>query len=247
MEGLVRVVILTAVTCAFLAIIPEALACECPDASAPPPCARFWRSNIVFTALVTKSDHAPDKSGVYPENTVVRLKVLKVFRGTIADEILDTQGEDIDCRGVYETGQQYLIYADAYDKTTNMVKTTPCFGRAKVSDCAEDFKYINGLTNHVSQSSIAGSVLERKYKPLAQIKILVEGMGKTYETCTDERGRYNISVDQPGQYRVTVIGPFTGASFSYGADDDSARTSIGIQYKLQLVKGQCDYREVTVF
>src|SRR5580765_5700416 len=119
MEGLVRI----AVTCVFLSIIPEALACECPDGSAPSPCARFWRSNIVFTALVTKIDHAPDKSGVYPENTVVHLKVLKIFRGTIADEILDAQGEDIDCRGVYETGQQYLIYADAYDKAANMVKT----------------------------------------------------------------------------------------------------------------------------
>lgn len=129
MKGLVRIAILTAVACAFLAIPFEALACECPDTSAPPPCARFWRSNIVFTALVIKVDHAPDRSGVYPENTMVRLKVLKVFKGTIAEEILDTQGQDIDCRGVYETGQQYLIYADAYDKAINIVRTTPCFGR----------------------------------------------------------------------------------------------------------------------
>ncbi len=72
-------------------------------------------------------------------------------------------------------------------------------------------------------------------------------MGKTYETCTDEQGRYNIVVDQPGQYRVTVVGPFTAARFSYGADNDSAKTNIGIQYNLDFVKGQCDYREVTVF
>jgi hypothetical protein len=228
-------------------IAPGALACECPDTSAPPPCARFWRSNIVFTAQVTQIDHAPDKSGVYPENTLVRLKVLKVFKGTIAEEILDAQGQEIDCRGVYESGQQYLIYADGYDKAANMVRTTPCFGRAKISDSTEDLEYIQQLTNHLAKSSITGKVLERKYKPLGQIKIVVEGMGKTYETCTDNQGGYSIVVDQPGQYRVTVVGPFAGASFSYGANSESGKTNIGIQYNLDFVKGQCDYREVTVF
>jgi len=175
------------------------------------------------------------------------LKVLKVFKGTIAEEILDVQGQEIDCRGVYESGQQYLIYADGYDKAANMVRTTPCFGRAKISHSSEDLEYIHQLTNHLAQSSITGKVWERKYKSLGQIKILVEGMGKTYETCTDEQGRYNIVVDQPGQYRVTVVGPFTAARFSYGADNDSGKTNIGIQYNLDFVKGQCDYREVTVF
>ena len=223
------------------------LACECPDTSAPPPCARFWRSNIVFTARVTQIDHAPDKSGVYPENTLVRLKVIKIFKGTIAEEIFDAQGQEIDCRGVYEMGQQYLVYADGYDKAANMVRTTPCFGSATISHSTEDLEYIHQLTNHLAQSSITGKVLERKYAPLRQIKILVEGMGKTYETCTDEQGRYNIVVDQPGQYTVRVIGPFTGARFSYGADNNSVKTNTGIQYSLDFVKGQCDYRELTVF
>jgi len=162
MRSLVRVVTFTIIAGAFLMIAPESLACECPDTSAPPPCARFWRSKIVFTALVTQIDQAPDKSGVYPENTLVRLKVLKVFKGTIAEEILDVQGQEIDCRGVYESGQQYLIYADGYDKAANMVRTISCFGRAKISDSTEDLEYIHQLTNHLAQSSISGKVLEGK-------------------------------------------------------------------------------------
>lgn len=244
---LVRVVTLTVIAGAFLMLAPDALACECPDSSAPPPCARFWRANIVFTALVTQIDHAPDTSGVYPENTLVRLKVLKIFKGTIAKEILDAQGQDIDCRGVYESGQEYLVYADGYDKAANMVRTTPCFGRAKISESAEDLDYIHQLITHRAQSSITGKVFETKYRPFHQIKVLVEGIGKTYETCTDEQGRYNIVVDQPGQYVVTVVGSFTAARFSYGANNASTKTNIGIQYKLDFVNGQCDYREVTVF
>jgi hypothetical protein len=138
MRNLVCVVTLTLITGVFLVIPPGALACECPDTGVPPPCARFWRSNIVFTALVTQIDHAPDKAGVYPENTRVRLKVLKVFKGVIAEDILDAQGHEIDCQGVYENGQQYLIYADRYDKAESMVRTTPCFGRAKITDSAQD-------------------------------------------------------------------------------------------------------------
>lgn len=247
MRSLVRVVTLAIIAGAFLIIAPGALACECPDTSAPPPCARFWRSNIVFTALVTQIDHAPDKSGIYPPNTLVHLKALKVFKGSIAEEIIDIQGQETDCRAVYESGQQYLIYADSYDKAANMVRTIPCFGRAKIPDSTEGLGYINQLTNGLAQSSISGKVFERKYNPLGQVKILVEGMGKTYQTCTDKEGRYTVVVDQPGQYTVTVVGPFSAALFSYSANSETAKTNIGIQYQLDFVKGQCDYREVTVF
>ena len=140
-----------------------------------------------------------------------------------------------------------MIYADSYDKAASLVRTTLCFGRAKTSDSTEDLDYIQQLSNHVAKSSITGKVLERKYQPLGQIKIVIEGMGKTYETCTDNQGGYNIVVDQPGQYRVTVVGSFAGASFSYGANSENTKTKLGVQYKLDFVKGQCDYREVTVF
>jgi hypothetical protein len=230
----------------LLAAAPIALACECPDTSEPPPCARFWRSSIVFTALVTQIDQTPDTSGIYPKRVLVRLKVLKIFKGTISEEIVDSQGHEIDCRGVYESGQQYLIYANDFDKVASKVTTMPCFGRIKVSHSTKDFEYIHQLTSHLAQSSITGRVLRGKYKPLGQIKIAIEGMGKTYETCTDNQGRYSMIVDRPGKYRITVVGPFVGASFSYGADNDSRKTSLGVQYQLDLEKGQCDYREVTV-
>lgn len=167
MRSQVRVVTLATIVGAFLMIASGALACECPDTSAPPPCARFWRANVVFTALVMKIDHAPNKSGIYPENTLVSLKVLKVFKGTIGEEIRDVQGQEIDCRGIYVIGQQYLIYASNYDKAAGRVSTIPCFGRAEISHSTEDLEYIHQLTNHLAQSSISGKVMERKYKPLA--------------------------------------------------------------------------------
>jgi carboxypeptidase family protein len=110
----------------------------------------------------------------------------------------------------------------------------------------EELKYIDRLNNHLVKSSISGRVLESKYKPLPALRVVVEGMGKTYMTCTDQNGKYEISVDQPGKYVVTLVGPFSTATFSYGAEGDS-RTSSGIQYKLDFVNGQCDYGEVTVF
>jgi hypothetical protein len=231
----------------LLGIVPRVNGCECPETSAPPPCALFWRSNLVFTALVTEIDHAPDKSGVYPEGTLVRLSVLEVFKGAVGAEVLDVQGHEIDCRRVYERGQRYLIYADGYDKPANMICTMRCYGRTEFSHANQDLEYIRQLRDHLTQSAIAGKVLESKYKPLRHSKIIVEGMGKTYEGSTDEQGRYNIVVDQPGRYRTTVVGPFAAAFLSYGANSDAPKTDTGIQYELEFVKGQCDYREVTVF
>ena len=86
--------------------------------------------------------------GVYPAGTLVHLSVLKVFKGTIGEEIIDVQGEEIDCHSVYERGQQYLIYAEGYDKGSNMVRTSLCFGIADMAHSTEDLAYIHQLTNH---------------------------------------------------------------------------------------------------
>lgn len=231
----------------FVTIAPVAFSCTCPDANLPPPCARFWRSTLVFTALVKDIDQHPDSFGRYPEDTLVRLSVQKIFKGTINAEIVDVQGQEIDCHRIYEKGQQYLIYADSYSKETNMIKTIPCFGRAEISRATEDLEYIRRLTNRQTESQIVGQVLKSRHEPLHQIKILAEGMGKSYEAVTDANGRYRVLLAKPGQYKITLVGPFTGATFSYVGNSSASRTKEGIQYSLNLMEGQCDYREIIVF
>ena len=240
------VVLLIVFSTTYMSVAPTVVACECPDTSAPPACALFWRSQIVFTATVKEISPKSAENSDDPSRASVRLSVQKVFKGAIDKEVLDIQGEDRDCHSIYQLGRQYLIYADAYDRASNMVKTALCFGRGELSHSVEELKYIDRLNNHLAKSSISGRVLESKYKPLPALRVVVEGMGKTYMTCTDQNGKYEISVDQPGKYVVTLVGQFSAATFSYGAEGYT-RTSSGIQYKLDFVNGQCDYREVTVF
>ena len=227
--------------CAFLMPLRVVLACQCPDAFGPPPCALFSRSNFVFIAQVMKIDQEADNFGVYPAGTLVHLSVEQVFKGKVDREILDYQGHEIDCQRVYKSGDRYLIYAQTYDKQTNTITTAPCFGRTQVSHAIEHLAYIRELSNHLARSSVRGRVLEYLTRPLPQVKISIQGMERTYETATDNEGRYDVVLDQPGDYVVTVVGQFD-AALGIGAE----KSAIGIYYDVKLRRGECDYRELKV-
>jgi hypothetical protein len=227
--------------------IQLARGCECPDTSAPPACARFWRSNIVFTAVVSDISEPPAKSGSYPEGTVVSLSVQKSFKGIVGPVVRDLQGHEIDCKRVYELGKEYLIYADTYDVETKIITTVPCFGRIEASHARDDLKYVSQLAEHKAQSAIAGKVLNSRREQLKSVKVLIEGPEKTFESQTDEDGGYNIVVAKPGAYLVKIEGRFAAFRLSFGAAEDSFLTPTAVQYKLTLVQGQCDYREVILY
>jgi hypothetical protein len=245
MLGLVR--IFTVIVFLLLTTGPEAQACQCPDTSAPPPCALFVRSSIVFTAKVTKIHNTPDKFGLYPEGTLVSLSVQKVFKGTIPRRIVDIQGQETDCRRIYEPGQEYLIYAESYDRFTNTVTTMRCSGRTKVSQATVDLAYFRQVADNSASQFIIGTVMDQRKKPLPQTKVKVRGKAKVYEANTDGEGKYSLRLDEPGEYIVTIVGPFSAAVFSYARGGDGVKTEDGIQYRVKLTKAQCDYRETTVF
>lgn len=220
-----------------------ATGCECAETGVTPPCALFWRSALVFTAVVSEIDSGPNKSD---EAKLVRLSVQKVFKGKLSGVVLDIQGEETDCHRSYERGQQYFIYADSYDKAGNMITTARCYGRTRTSHATEDLKYARELSDHLARSSISGKILEGRYRPLAHIRVLVKGRGKSYETTTDAEGLYKVVVRRPGEYRVTVVGSFSGVRSSFGSNSPT-QTTKGIAYTANFVEGQCDYREVTVY
>lgn len=228
----------------FLVIVPSISACRCPETSAPPPCALFWRSKIVITALVTRVDQAPDRFGRYPEGTLVHLSVKRIFKGKVGEHVMDTQGQEGDCRTIYRVGEQYLIFASDYEEPLKLLRTALCNGTTKVSHSMKELNYIQKLTRNLMRPSIEGKVLKGQYEPSRQVRIVVEGMGKTYGAITNNEGKYKVEVVQPGQYKVTVLGQFAGGRFSYGQDEGSV-SSNGIHYSVVLARGQCDYREVT--
>lgn len=230
----------------FLAIVPSVSACQCPETSAPPTCALFWRSQIVMTALVTRVNQAPDSFGRYPEGTLVHLSVKRLYKGRVGKHVTDIQGQEGNCKTIYRVGRQYLIFASGYEEQSNLLKTDLCNGTAEVSHAMKELDHIKKLAGKLTLPSLQGKVLKGRYEPLGQVKILIEGMGKKYEAITNNEGKYKMELAEPGQYNVTVIGKFAGGRFSYGQDEGTLKSN-GIHYLVVLGRGQCDYREVTVF
>jgi hypothetical protein len=230
-----------------LMVLPlNVMACECPETDAPPPCALFWRSSIVFVALVKNIDGRPNKEGIYPRGTLVQLSVQKIYKGSIRSEVLTIQGANTDCRNVFELGHRYLIYTHNYDAATRIVDATLCDGISELSSAKSDLLYIQQVQDGLAESVISGVVLKSKYEPLSNVRIVVKGRGKTLGAITNNQGKFVVKLGKPGSYRVSIVGRFAGVHFSYG-NSDYTGTSSKLEYTLNLSRGQCDYREVTVF
>lgn len=221
-------------------------ACTCPEVTAPPPCAMFWRSNFVLTARVTKIDRSSFGHPPVQNKLMVHLLVQRVYTGQVGRNVIVEQGEGIDCREILKQGAHYLIFASAYDKTRRELTIAPCAGPTEVKHATEDLHYIYRVKRGVATQSLSGTILRSRNQPLAGIHILVTSMGRKYSTTSDEKGAFRISNVRPGRYKVTIMGQFLSARFSYGNARYAQAKMGGISYDVELARGQCDYREVFV-
>ena len=237
----------------LLAVSPlAAMACQCIEYFTPT-CAQFERASAVFTVLVMDLDQRPDEDGRYPEGTKVRLLVEEVLSGKVGKEVYDTQSNGADCKLTYEKGGRYLIYDFGYDPKTRMIATSYCGGSTNIESAQEDIEYIRSLKRKPPPPSIMGRVVLNQYDALHNLVISVEANGKKHDSTTDENGNFEIKLDKPGKYKVTVVVPFAAASFDYEdfgprvTHDEPTETATALRYEVDVGLGECGYKQVNVF
>lgn len=129
----------------LICLATDAFACSC---RAPAPGIAYEKSEAVFVgefAGFTKSLYRRKRVGA------LRFKVKKRWKGDVASTITlpyeDIRGWCNDLR--FKKGHEYLIYADSWEG--ELIVVVDFCGRSRnVNDAAEDFKYLEQLSRHLS-------------------------------------------------------------------------------------------------
>ncbi|HKQ50940.1 MAG TPA: carboxypeptidase-like regulatory domain-containing protein [Pyrinomonadaceae bacterium] len=240
---------MTAMALAVLTLTtPAARACF-PTEFETPLCAIYWRSEIVFVAKVKAIDRVvesePGEEGVYARVRKARLQVEEVLRGEIADEVWGaiTSNGGGDCRPLYERGKRYLIYAE-YNPAMGEIYTGHY--NELTSDNEADFlKSARAFSKPKAEAQVLGAVLSDSLKPWAGVEVLMQSNGQSYSTTTDEKGHYRFVLKPGGEFKVSMIFPFSALEEGYARveylSEEPARTVLGYGGSLQA--GQCHYIE----
>lgn len=238
----------------FLLVVSSltASACQCIEYFTPA-CAQFQRADAVFTVFAMDFDQRPDEDGRYPDGTKVRLLVEEVLRGKVGKEVFDTQSNGADCKLTYEKGGRYLIYDYGYDPQTRMIATSYCGGSTNLESAQDDIEYIRSLKRKPPPPSVMGRVLLNRYEALQDVVVSVESKRKKVDSTTNQDGDFEVKLDKPGKYKVTVVVPFAAGSVDFSdfgpkvTQGEPTETATMLSYEVDVGPGQCGYKQVNVF
>jgi hypothetical protein len=167
---------------------------------------------------------------------IAHFSVDSVFRGmlgtqvdVIATEILPTpitlrDGSpgsktlsDFDCDYRFKEGERYIVYAQF--RKTNDGSLRVGLNRTRLfAQALEDLEFIRGLDQAGPSGRIYGQAKQTSRDlnnkgntsfvgPVANARIIVDGMDQHYETFTDAEGRYQVKGLKPGEYSVQAEFP----------------------------------------
>ena len=202
--------LLFAATLCLFAFAAQAVACSC--AGTRKPCQAYWDASTVFVGTVTFSSTTEVKEfGNVFDRRVVRFHVdrpLRNVEGTDVEVMTGLGGGD--CGYGFRLGGQYLVYAYANEDKT--LSTSICTRTRPLSEATADLEFFRGLSKAAAGATISGEVrLERanyqypdKMPPVKDVKILLAGPNKQFETKTNAEGKYSMSGLPPGTYKVRI-------------------------------------------
>jgi hypothetical protein len=180
----------------------------------------------------------------------LHLIVEQPFRGITTAEVEVGTLSGTSCDMKFVKGVRYLIYAQR-DPKSNQLFAGPCSRTTELQYATDDLNYIRSVAQQGATESIAGRVARDKYDPMRGVKIEVWKNNKSLETTTDEKGNYSLPLAGPGSYTVKVLVPASVSVMATRKDLisnlDTADTLTTIEYKVELGKSQCDYREFDLF
>lgn len=219
-----------------------ALGCTCGEYGRPV-CADYWRSEAVFVGLVSEIARPSGNAGVGTISFVVE----EPFRGVSAPTVNVEAMFGTSCDIGFAKGQHYLVYANRNSEYTGLFAAA-CAGTTTLEEARDDLNYIRSLTQQGVTESIAGRVGMSRYEPLAGVKVEVQNESRSFETTSDEKGNYSVSLAGPGTYRVRVLVPSAVKVMLLVRQDlyskvEPTDTLTTIEYNVDLKKNECDYRD----
>lgn len=245
-----RILLLLVAVATFTISSHPVFACQCDDYNVPI-CGRYWRSDAVFVGQVRDITLPPaSRSGADLPLATVHFIVEQPFRGvtTATFDVQTIHGTMCDVR--FEKGKRYLVFGDR-DSDTNQVFTGMCSGTGTVEDLQDELNYIRSVMQGAASESIKGFIQQMRYKDIAGAKIEIRNGKTSFETTSDEKGKFSVSVGSPGTYTVRVLIP-SSVSVAETIDNrfdkiETTDTLTTVEYKVELGKNQCDYRRLDLF
>ena len=135
---------------------------------------------------------------------------------------------------------------------SSQLLTGACSRTVDLQHADEDLSYIRSLMQNGVTESVAGRLTRRGYEVMSGVKIEVKNEKRTFETTTDEKGHFSVSLAGPGSYSVRLLPSSALAIMRMSAESsvvmvESTDVLTTIEYKVELGKSHCDYREFDLF
>ena len=182
----------------------------------------FQESRAVFSGEVVGSRDVEvsevigDKKYQSTERIFV-FKVAESFKGLKASQVEINAGPILSsCYRGFKVGESYLVYA--FGSSAETLHSGACTRTNNLWAAADDLHYIRDLLSGRPEARVYGSVTRIEEKivggaaaprvtPIAGIKVLIEGAGKTIEAMTDKDGLYRVTQIPDGRYKAHPILP----------------------------------------
>lgn len=178
----------------------------------------------------------PDDPDAHLRRRITRFSVISAYRGVTGSTVEVVAMESIPMsvvlpngeKGIvsnscetavrFELGEEYLVYAyrdtEARDPGLGSELVASQQTR-RLEDAAEDLELIRGLESAAPGSLLYGTVWRIDYqgadgqqnKPVAKVRVIVDGPGGQYTMTTDDNGRYRLAGLKPGEYTVRAEFP----------------------------------------
>lgn len=214
MKAHLTVFVLAVLVLLLLGERAEACSCLVPR----PPCETYWKTDAVFTGLVTDSSIITvEGTSVKYQQRMTRIALDQVYRGVEGTGVeIFTSVEGSECGYDFKKNERYVIYAHR-SPTDGKLSTSLCSRTKLLSEAKEDLEFLHGLSSAEPGATIYGQVRQQTHEikngrlgdgvPLEGVKVIVEGQGKRLDVVTDSEGRFRIAGLQPGNYKVKALLP----------------------------------------
>src|SRR5687767_14824656 len=204
-----------------LACIPfvtgEARACSCLEYDTPV-CAAYWRADAVFVGLLRDKTPVDKTADTIIPHATLHFIVEQPFKGVAATQLNVETMSGTSCDMRFDVGKRYLIYASLDPHNNNQLFAGPCTRTNEAKYAEADLDYIRAVTQQGVKESIAGRFLLHRHVVMPGLKITVQGGDKTFETTTDEKGDFSVSLPASGNYKVRASVPFAADVMTFGDD-----------------------------
>jgi hypothetical protein len=210
-----------------------------------PACELAWADYVsaVFLGTATEvRDIAPVASDITAKWEVT-FKVREVFRGNPEQIVTVLTGGD-NCGFPFSKGREYLVFANR--RPDGHLYVSICAGSKFANEATDDLKYLRGLSNEPSGSTIFGTAFRyakplesdprgwgvvRLMKPMVGQRVAIDGQAKRYEAMVDGAGHFKIAGLLPGRYAISVstIGAADTTQSVVVADKGCAETDFRLE------------------